>query len=91
MKQAFKICDNGIGFDQNDAQRIFNVFTKLHGNKNIQDISHSITKKVVENHHGYIYANGGRDKGACLSILLRCKEADFVYGSLRLINLHIVY
>ena len=67
-----KICDNGIGFDQNDAERIFNVFTRLHGNKEYPGtgIGLSIAKKVVENLHGYIYANGEQGKGACFSVLL---------------------
>lgn len=67
-----EICDNGIGFDQSDAERIFNVFTRLHGNKEYPGtgIGLSIAKKVVENHHGYIYAKGEQGKGACFSILL---------------------
>ena len=66
------VCDNGIGFDQNDAHRIFNVFTRLHGNKEYPGtgIGLSIAKKVMENHHGYIYAKGEPGKGACFSILL---------------------
>lgn len=66
------VCDNGIGFDQNDAHRIFNVFTRLHGNKEYPGtgIGLSIAKKVTENHHGYIYAKGEPGKGACFSILL---------------------
>lgn len=67
-----KICDKGIGFDQTDAERIFNVFTRLHGNKEYSGtgIGLSIAKKVVENHHGYIYATGEPGKGACFSVLL---------------------
>jgi PAS domain S-box-containing protein len=67
-----EVCDNGIGFDQNDAERIFNVFTRLHGNKEYPGtgIGLSIAKKVVENHHGYIYAKGEPGKGACFSVLL---------------------
>ena len=67
-----KITDNGIGFDQNDAERIFNVFTRLHGNKEYPGtgIGLSIAKKVVENHHGYIYAKGEQGKGACFIVVL---------------------
>jgi signal transduction histidine kinase len=67
-----KVCDNGIGFDQNDAERIFNVFTRLHGNKEYPGtgIGLSIAKKVVENHHGYIYASSNPGNGACFSVLL---------------------
>jgi light-regulated signal transduction histidine kinase (bacteriophytochrome) len=67
-----ELCDNGIGFDQNDAERIFNVFTRLHGNKEYPGtgIGLSIAKKVVENHQGYIYAKGEPGKGACFYVLL---------------------
>jgi PAS domain S-box-containing protein len=67
-----KICDNGIGFDQSDAERIFNVFTRLHGNKEYlgTGIGLSIARKVVDNHHGYIYSNSEPGKGACFSVLL---------------------
>jgi PAS domain S-box-containing protein len=67
-----EVCDNGIGFDQENAERIFNVFTRLHGNKEYPGtgIGLSIAKKVVENHHGFIYAKGEAGKGACFSILL---------------------
>ena len=67
-----EVCDNGIGFDQTDAERIFNVFTRLHGNKEYPGtgIGLSIAKKVVENHHGYIYAKGETGKGACFNVLL---------------------
>jgi PAS domain S-box-containing protein len=67
-----EVCDNGIGFDQNDAERIFNVFTRLHGNKEYPGtgIGLSIAKKVVENHHGYIYAKSEQGKGSCFCVLL---------------------
>lgn len=67
-----EVCDNGIGFDQTDAERIFNVFTRLHGNKEYPGtgIGLSIAKKVVDNHHGYIYAKSEQGKGACFNVLL---------------------
>jgi len=43
---SLQICDKGIGFDQNDAERIFNVFTKLHEINSIHaGIGFSIKKK----------------------------------------------
>jgi PAS domain S-box-containing protein len=64
------IADNGIGFDQKDAERIFNVFTRLHGNAEYRGtgIGLSIVRKVVDNHNGYILAEGKLDEGATFKI-----------------------
>lgn len=69
---CIEICDNGIGFHQDDADRIFNVFTRLHGNKEYPGtgIGLSIVKRVVENHEGFIYARGEQGNGACFTVLL---------------------
>jgi light-regulated signal transduction histidine kinase (bacteriophytochrome) len=69
-----EITDNGIGFDQSDAERIFNVFTRLHGNYEYSGtgVGLSIVHKVVENHNGYITAFGKPGKGATFKILLPC-------------------
>lgn len=66
------IRDNGIGFKQNDADRIFNVFTRLHGTSEYKGtgIGLSISRKVVENHKGYIWADSEPEQGAAFKILL---------------------
>ncbi|HET7897525.1 MAG TPA: ATP-binding protein, partial [Flavisolibacter sp.] len=67
-----KVQDNGIGFDQQDAERIFNVFTRLHGNAEYKGtgVGLSIAQKVVENHHGRIWAKGKQNEGATFYIIL---------------------
>lgn len=67
--------DNGIGFDQEYAEKIFILFNRLH-NKNEYSgtgIGLSICKKIVENHQGYIYAEGQLNKGAIFEVYLPLK------------------
>lgn len=67
-----EVKDNGIGFEQIDAERIFHLFTRLHGNTEFTGtgIGLSIVKKVVENHNGFVYASSEQGKGAAFYILL---------------------
>jgi signal transduction histidine kinase len=66
-----EVSDNGIGFDQENAEKIFHVFTRLHSNREYAGtgIGLSIVNKVMENHKGYVSANGIRQQGATFSLL----------------------
>ena len=67
-----EVQDNGIGFDQEDAERMFDVFTRLHSDAEYRGsgIGLSIVKRVVEGHNGYIWAKGVPDAGSVFYILL---------------------
>lgn len=64
--------DNGIGFDQEQAERIFNTFTRLHSKDKYEGtgLGLALCKKIVERHHGSIWAKGCKNKGAEFIILL---------------------
>lgn len=64
--------DNGIGFDQKYADKIFHVFQRLHNKDEYAGtgIGLAICKKIVNSHKGFITAAGNLGKGATLSIYL---------------------
>ncbi len=72
MYHLIEVVDNGIGFEQADAERIFNVFTRLHGNTEYRGtgVGLSIAQKIVENHGGYIRAKSKPGEGSTFSVLL---------------------
>lgn len=67
-----QITDNGIGFEQQYAERIFKVFQRLHGRSEYPGtgIGLAIVQKVVENHRGFITAASEPGKGAIFNIFL---------------------
>lgn len=64
--------DNGIGFDEKYANRIFGVFQRLHGRDEYPGtgIGLAVCQKVVEHHGGKIIAKGRPDHGAKFIITL---------------------
>jgi light-regulated signal transduction histidine kinase (bacteriophytochrome) len=66
------ISDDGIGFEEQYNKRIFEVFQRLHTEKEYKGtgIGLAIVKKIVENHRGVITAKGAKNKGATFNIYL---------------------
>ncbi len=62
----FTIEDRGIGFDPNQADRIFKVFKRLHTQAKYPGtgIGLAMCKKIVNAHGGKIWAEGEINKGA---------------------------
>jgi PAS domain S-box-containing protein len=67
-----KVSDNGIGFKQEHAEKIFGLFTRLHGRAVFEGtgLGLSICKRIAENHGGTISARSSPGRGATFIITL---------------------
>jgi light-regulated signal transduction histidine kinase (bacteriophytochrome) len=66
------VSDNGVGFEAQYAEKIFEIFNRLHSESDYEGtgIGLSICKKIVEKHKGRIKAEGKADEGATFHIYL---------------------
>jgi PAS domain S-box-containing protein len=62
----FSVADNGVGFEQQYAEKIFAIFQRLHGRGNYPGtgIGLAICRRIVQRHGGRIWARGEPGKGA---------------------------
>ncbi len=69
------IADNGIGFDPQYKDKIFEVFQRLHGKQEYAGtgVGLAICSKIVKNHHGMISAVGVPGEGSTFSIYIPVK------------------
>jgi signal transduction histidine kinase len=65
-KKAWFVCDNGVGFDMFYADRLFNAFNRLHGDKDFRGsgIGLATVARIIHRHHGTIWADSVVDHGA---------------------------
>lgn len=64
--------DNGIGFNQQYADKIFELFQRLHEKNKYEGsgIGLAICKKIISNHHGLISVFSEQGKGTSFHIIL---------------------
>ncbi len=64
--------DNGIGFDNNYAEKIFQMFERLHSTSEYDGtgIGLAVCKKIAEKHKGTITATGTPGIGASFSVII---------------------
>jgi PAS domain S-box-containing protein len=68
--------DNGIGFEQINAERIFSLFERLHGRSAYEGtgMGLAICRRIVERHGGSITAKSVPGKGAAITITLPARQ-----------------
>lgn len=75
-RAIIEIDDNGIGFEEQYAERIFGIFQRLHGRGAYEGtgIGLAICRRIVERHHGSISASGRLGEGASFRITLPMEQ-----------------
>ncbi len=67
-----EVRDNGIGFSQQHAEQIFNIFQRLHGNDQYSGtgIGLAMCRKIMQNHDGEITASSEEGVGTAFTVLI---------------------
>ncbi len=73
---VIEVADNGIGFDEQFADKIFAMFQRLHGRNEYSGsgIGLALCKKIVENHDGIIKAQSVEGEGSKFIVVLPIKR-----------------
>jgi len=77
-----KISDNGIGFDEQYAQKIFTIFQRLHAREQYEGtgIGLAITKKIIDRHNGYVNAYSREGEGSTFVLMLPLLQEEREQG-----------
>lgn len=75
-----EVKDNGIGFDQQYSEKVFEIFQRLHGREEYKGtgIGLAIARRIVERHGGSINAKSVQNEGATFTVFLPVELKEMV-------------
>jgi light-regulated signal transduction histidine kinase (bacteriophytochrome) len=70
LYHLIKVKDNGIGFEQQYAENIFNIFTRLHSTSAYKGsgVGLALCRKIMQNHSGFIAAESVLNEGTTMKL-----------------------
>jgi signal transduction histidine kinase len=69
---ALEVRDNGIGFEQKYAEKIFTVFQRLHGRSEYEGsgVGLAVVRRIAERHQGLVSVTSAPNSGTTFRIIL---------------------